>query len=79
MKELGERFLTQYVPTRCKPSTQAEYQRSVELILDPFFAKAARSLCDDGRRRRIARSFSRIPYQANRILSKMMNLAETWG
>jgi hypothetical protein len=39
MKELGERFLTQYVPVRCKPSTQAEYRRSVELFLDPFFAK----------------------------------------
>jgi Arm domain-containing DNA-binding protein len=39
MKELGECFLTQYVPVRCKPSTQAEYRRSVELFLDPFFAK----------------------------------------
>jgi hypothetical protein len=39
MKELGERFLNQYVPVRCKPTTQAEYRRSVELFLDPFFAK----------------------------------------
>jgi len=39
MKELGARFLTQYVPVRCKPSTQAESRRSVELFLDPFFAK----------------------------------------
>jgi hypothetical protein len=39
MKELGERFLNEYVPVRCKPSTQAEYRRSVELFLDPFFAK----------------------------------------
>src|SRR6267142_3840017 len=34
MKELGERFLTQYVPVRYKLSTQAEYRRSVELFLD---------------------------------------------
>jgi hypothetical protein len=39
MKELGARFLNQYVPVRCKPSTQAEYRRSVELFLEPFFAK----------------------------------------
>ena len=39
MKELGKRFLDQYVPTRCKPTTQAEYRRSVELFLDPYFAK----------------------------------------
>ncbi|WP_247457527.1 Arm DNA-binding domain-containing protein [Bradyrhizobium sp. 2] len=38
MKELGERFLAQYVPVRRKPSTQAEYRRSVELF------QAARSL-----------------------------------
>jgi hypothetical protein len=39
MKELGARFLNEHVPVRCKPSTQAEYRHSVELFLDPFFAK----------------------------------------
>jgi hypothetical protein len=39
MKQLGERFLAQYVPAHCKQSTQAEYRRTVELFLDPFFAK----------------------------------------
>src|SRR5260370_21975216 len=32
MKQLGERFLKQHVATRCKPSTQAEYKRSVGLF-----------------------------------------------
>jgi hypothetical protein len=39
MKELGRRFLDQHVSVRCKPSTQAEYRRCVELFLDPFFAE----------------------------------------
>ena len=82
MKELGERFLTQYVPTRCKPSTQAEYRRSVELFLDPFFAKQHVRSVATADVAELHGSLSHIPYQANRtlgVLSKMMNLAETWG
>ena len=82
MKELGERFLTQYVPTRCKPSTQAEYRRSVELFLDPLFAKQRVRSVTTADVAEMHGSLSHIPYQANRtlgVLSKMMNLAETWG
>ena len=82
MKELGERFLTQYVPTRCKPSTQAEYRRSVELFLDPFFARQHVRSVTTADVAELHGSLSHIPYQANRtlgVLSKMMNLAETWG
>jgi site-specific recombinase XerD len=82
MKELGERFLTQYVPVRCKPSTQAEYLRSVELFLDPFFAKQRVRSVTAADVAELHGSLSHIPYQANRtlgVLSKMMNLAETWG
>lgn len=82
MKELGERFLTQYVSTRCKPSTQAEYRRSVELFLDPFFAKQPVRSVTTAEVAELHGSLSHIPYQANRtlgVLSKMMNLAETWG
>jgi hypothetical protein len=82
MKELGERFLTQYVPVRCKPSTQAEYRRSVELFLDPFFAKQHARSVTTADVPELHGSLSHIPYQANRtlgVLSKMMSLAETWG
>jgi site-specific recombinase XerD len=82
MKELGERFLTQYVPTRCKPSTQAEYRRAVALFLDPFFAKQHVRSVTTADVAELHGSLSHIPYQANRtlgVLSKMMNLAETWG
>jgi hypothetical protein len=54
VKELGQRFLKQHVATRCKPSTQWEYRRSVELFIDPFFGNQwVRSVA--GRRRRVAR------------------------
>lgn len=82
MKELGERFLNQYVPVRCKPSTQTEYRRSVELFLDPFFAKQRVRSVTTADVAELHGSLSHIPYQANRtlgVLSKMMNLAETWG
>jgi integrase len=81
VKELGERFLSQYVPNHCKLSTQAEYKRSVELFINPSFgSRRVRSLTTAD----IAElhgSMAHIPYQANRtlgVLSKMLNLAETW-
>jgi integrase len=82
MKELGKRFLDQYVPSRCKPSTQAEYRRSVELFLDPYFAKQRVRTVTTADVAEFHGSLSHIPYQANRtlgVLSKMMSLAETWG
>lgn len=82
MKELGQRFLTQYVPARCKPSTQGEYRRSVELFLDPFFGKQRVRSVTTADVAELHGSLSHIPYQANRtlgVLSKMMNLTETWG
>jgi integrase len=82
MKELGRRFLDQYVPVRCKPSTQAEYRRAMELFLDPFFAKQRARSVTTADVAELHGSLSHIPYQANRtlgVLSKMMNLAETWA
>jgi hypothetical protein len=65
-----------------RPSTQAEYRRSVELFLDPFFAKQRVRSVTTADVAELHGSLSHIPYQANRtlgVLSKMMNLAETWG
>ena len=82
MKGLGERFLKEHVAVRCKPSTQAEYKRSVELFINP---KIGTRKATDIERRDIAelhQALSHIPYQANRtlgVLSKMFNLAEIWG
>jgi len=82
MKELGERFLKEYAAVRCKPSTQYEYKRSVELFINP---KLGTRKASDIERKDIAEfhhNLRNISYQANRslgVLSKMFNLAEVWG
>jgi integrase len=80
--ELCDRFLTDYVPQRCKPSTQREYRRSVELFIVP---KIGSMKAADVQRRHVAELHHQlrgIRYQANRtlgVLSKLFNLAEVWG
>ena len=82
MKDLGERFLKDYVAVRCKASTQYEYRRSVELFINP---KIGTRKASDIERKDIAElhhNMRDVPYQANRtlgVLSKMFNLAEVWG
>ena len=82
MRELGKRFLDEYVPAHCKASTAEEYRRSVELFIDPRIGKR---WVPDIQRSDIAalhHDMRETPYQANRtlgVLSKMFNLAELWG
>jgi integrase len=70
------------VPTHCKPTTAAEYKRSVDLFIDPKLG--TRRLADIVRAdiSKLHFEMRDIPYQANRtlgVLSKMLNLAEEWG
>ncbi|MEE9454669.1 MAG: site-specific integrase [Paracoccaceae bacterium] len=82
MKELGKRFLEEYVPTHCKESTAKEYRRSVELFINP---KIGTRKAIDIVRSDIAKLHHDLrdkPYQGNRtlgVLSKMFNLCEVWG
>ena len=82
MRGLGERFLKEHVALRCKPTTQGEYKRSVELFINP---KLGTRKVTDIERKDIAElhhELQHVPYQANRtlgVLSKMFNLAEVWG
>ncbi len=82
MKVLGQRFLEEYVPVHCKPSTAYEYNRSVKFFIDP---KIGTRKVEDIQRSDIFKlhhSMRETPYQANRtlgVLSKMFNLAEIWG
>ena len=82
MAELGRRFLEEYVPVHCKPSTQGEYRRSVALFIDPAIGDMRIS---EVQRKDIAKLHHDMrdkPYQANRtlgVLSKMFSLAEVWG
>ena len=81
MRDLGKRFLKEYVPDHCKASTAEEYRRSIELFIDPRIGKLR---VPDVKRSDIAalhHNMRDTPYQANRtlgVLSKMMNLAELW-
>lgn len=82
VKELGARFLKEHVAVRCKPSTQAEYKRAVELFINPFFGSQRARSVSSADVSELHGAHAHIPYQANRtlgVLSKMMNLAETWG
>ena len=82
MKQLGKRFLEEYVPNHCKPSTAYEYGRSVKFFIDP---RIGRRKVRDVKRSDIAELHHELretPYQANRtlgVLSKMFNQAEVWG
>jgi len=82
VKELGERFLKEHVAVRCKPRTQSEYKRAVDLFIDPFFGTQRARTVTPADVADLHGTYSHIPYQANRtlgVLSKMMSLAETWG
>ncbi len=82
VKDLGARFLKEHVAVRCKPTTQAEYKRSVELFINPFFGNQRARTVTTADVADLHGTYAHIPYQANRtlgVLSKMMNLAETWG
>tara|TARA_R110000850_G_scaffold88316_8_gene189728 strand:+ start:177 stop:1370 length:1194 start_codon:yes stop_codon:yes gene_type:complete len=79
---LCERFFESHVLEHCKPRTQGEYRRSLDLFIKPALGSFK---VVDVERRDIAELHHKhraIPYQANRtlgVLSKMFNLAEIWG
>ncbi len=79
---LCERFFDTHVKERCKPSTQGEYRRAIDLFIVPAIGSFK---VVDVERKDIAElhhKFRDKPYQANRtlgVLSKMFNLAEIWG
>lgn len=79
---LCERFFESHVMERCKPSTQREYRRAIDLFINPAIGSFK---VVDVERKDIAElhhKFRNKPYQANRtlgVLSKMFNLSEIWG
>ena len=82
VKALGERFLDEYVPAHCKPSTAYEYRRSVELFIDPRIGRRKVAEIQRSDIAELHHGLRKTPYQANRtlgVLSKMFNLAEMWG
>ena len=82
MKALGERFLEEYVPVHCKPSTAYEYGRSVKLYIDPQLGSRKVAQIQRSDIAELHHAMRDRPYQANRtlgVLSKMFSLAELWG
>ena len=79
---LCERFMSEHVAHRCKPTTQREYQRSVDLFIVPAIGRHKVSDVTRPGISQLHHSLRHIPYQANRtlgVLSKLFNLAEVWG
>jgi integrase len=80
--EVCDRFYSDHVLERCKPTTQREYRRSLDLFIKP---KLGPLKIGDIERADISRFHHELrdrPYQANRtlgVLSKMFNLCEVWG
>ena len=82
VKALGRRFLEEYVPAHCKPSTAYEYRRSVALFIEPRIGSRKVAQIQRSDVAALHHDMRSTPYQANRtlgVLSKMFNLAELWG
>lgn len=82
VRTLCQRFMNEHVMLRCKPTTQREYQRAVDLYINPAFGN--HKICDISRAQvaELHHKYRDRPYQANRtlgVISKMFNLAELWG
>lgn len=79
---LCDRFFKEHALERCKPTTQKEYRRALDIFIKPAIGSFK---VIDVERKDIAalhHKYRHIPYQANRtlqVLSKMFNMAEIWG
>ena len=82
VSSLCDRFFTEHALERCKPTTQKEYRRALNIFIKPAIGSFK---VLDVERKDIAalhHKLKHIPYQANRtlqVLSKMFNMAEIWG
>ena len=77
-----ERFMTEHVERHCKPSTQYEYRRSVDLFIKPVIGTMKVHAVTRSEISKLHHDLGKIPYQANRtlgVLSKLFNLTEIWG
>jgi integrase len=79
---LCDRFLTEHVAHRCKPSTEGEYRRSVELFIKPRLGSFKLPDVKWPDILQLYDELRHIPYQANRtygVLSSMFTFAEERG
>jgi len=81
MKDFGTRFLSDHVALHCKASTYREYERSIQLFINPKIG--SHRIIDITRADVVGlhQSMKHVPYQANRtlgVLSVMFTVAHTW-
>ena len=77
-----DRFYREHVMERCKPTTQREYKRSIELFIKPAIGPFKIVDVTRADLSALHHKWRDRPYQANRtlgVLSKMLNLSELWG
>jgi integrase len=82
VRDLAKRFHADHVMHRCKPSTQAEYKRCLDLFIVPRLGTYRIPAVTRADIADLHTSLADRPYQANRVLgvlSKMFNCAEAWG
>lgn len=79
---LADRYLSQHVEMKNKPSTQKECKRIVESIIKPKLGKQAAADVTRGDISALHHQLRDTPRQANltlSVLSKMFHLGEVWG
>jgi integrase len=82
VRSLCERFLAEYVPFHCKPSTAKEYERCVRLFIIPEIGTTKVISVARTDVTGLHHRLRHIPYQANRtvgVLSVMFAQAEAWN
>ncbi len=80
--DLCARYLTEYVPVRCKPSTAAAARSVVERHILPALGSLPLAALERAQAAELHQSLYETPAVANmvvRILSSMYGLAEGWG
>ena len=82
VEDLAIRFLRDYAPFHLKPSTAADYERSIRLFIVPRLGKHRVDILNRQEIANFHLKMAKTPYQANRVLgtlSIMLTQAEIWG
>ena len=82
MRDLARRFLDEYVPAHCKPSSAHSYERSIRYHVLPRIGGRGVAGITRGDVAALHHQMRETPYAANRtlgILSAMFTAAELWG
>ena len=82
MDDLARRFVEEYVPVRCKPSTAHSYETSIRRHVLPRLGTRRVADISRGDVAALHHAMRMTPYAANRtlgILSAMFTAAELWG